>query len=189
MDKKQTGKAFKGFTAVTVIIALLGLCNSAYIIFNGHEIAPIVTNVFSALALLGALLYIFRGGRKSEAMFYRGFLYFLALTELVSIIVGIGTLQNVVEGARLSFTVTLLTLAFGIYLFLATAKDLGKVPSFFCGGLAFLLFLGLLLSDVIRSTGAVTADKLSGGANLALSFVALYLIAAKYKDKTARGTK
>ena len=189
METNSRKKAFRGFTAITVIVSLLGLGNSAYIIFNEHAVSPIVSNVFSALALLGALTYVFRGGRKSEAGFFRGFMLFLALTELVNIFAGVYSLQSMMVGGRLALTVTILALGFGIYCILGFAKDFGQGASFFCGGLALFLFILLFVIDLIGEAGSGTPAMLRGGANVALAFVAIYLISAKYKDKTARGTK
>lgn len=190
MKKEKDEKFYYYFRLLTIIVGVVGLINSVILIFIDHEILSIIINVFSSLALVSALSYILLGAKKENVNFYRIFMIMFSLFELTSAIIGSFSLSSAKDRMPYAFSIGVLAICFIVYLFLSIAKDLRKQSTFFCGYTAFALIFVLFLASLkIAKTVPSSFIIFRSLSNLALSFISLYLISAKYKDKEKRRTE
>ena len=184
----------KGSGILIVIINLLGVLASLAagifaIVRNPGNSFMIVTAVLTVLALLAALIYFLKGAKKNAAAFFKIFMSCYALAEFSSIISSSGLAVDQPAAVAVNAAI------FALLILLAVGTDLGKTKSFLlCLGvivLALASFVGALIMfpGVLRGgTPLGTVFALRSGANLCLALLTGAMVAAKYADKTRRGT-
>ena len=145
----------------------------------------------NVISLVFALIYILKDGTKKVAFFYKGFLFFYLVSQVVFILsVFVGSYSVLSSGGtkpRMIFILLAWIIEYSMLLFLAFAHDLGKKKSLILALFAVIMnicivvlffHLGFSLSILLRNISKI------------LTIVLLYLlVVVKYKDKDARGTK
>lgn len=171
-----------------VLIALafvLGIYQFSTAVFNN-----VLEKVFSVVvfcSLSFGVVYFLDGYKKASATYYRGFMGLYALSTLCAL--GASIISLVKTGVF--FPIIPLSVILVGAILLSFVKDLGKRNSFLIIGVCLVAVLVSLVVGLITSLGSDTfiSDLVFHVLNLILSLTAGTFVAAKYLDKTARGTK
>ena len=185
----------KSFLALSAYLVLsLVLCMILNVVILTWGVLPIMKllSVETILALFTAIYYAFRGYKKSVAPAYKAYLIVLSFLFLSS-----GANMGIqFDSVTAGVTVCLMMFVFACTFTLLVATDLGKRKSMTLCWLVTAIFFVLMVFVLIAAPGIVRGGTISNTAflfrcvsNFVLSLIATLMTAAKYIDKTTRGTK
>ena len=183
MTEKKTGESIvKKLGAFNVLLLIVAF--AACIIALEELALPVslVRIAFQMIAIAFAFFYAVYGYKKNVARYYKEFLIVLGASRLVMVIVGI--IEAKALGIGVGVSTVLFAVSFVLAAILAFVKDLGKTKSL-CAVLAMLVL------DVVNEVILLVkfGDVFSAVIVLAVSFVAVEFVFAKYADKAERGSK
>ncbi|MCR5790421.1 MAG: hypothetical protein K6G83_11100 [Lachnospiraceae bacterium] len=145
----------------------------------------------NVISLIFALIYILKDGTKKAAFYYKGFLFFCLISQIVFILsVFVGSYSVLASGKMQPLLIVFLLawiIEYSMLLLLAFARDLGKKNSLILALFAVIMNICII---VLFFTLGFSLSILLRNASKILIIVLLYLlVVVKYKDKDARGTK
>ena len=189
MDKKKP-VFFWVTLAVSIVVGLISLVANYYSLFaEGISVISRFANCFTVVSVLCGLMYFVYGAAKNAAAYFKVFMVSFAAVVLFSIAsLAYDNASNGTPGKA-----AVLTLVYGcilcLLMVLFVGKDLGKGRSLCLSSTTFVAFVGLCIYSLIENKGlaAMEAGRVFGHIDLALMLV--FMVYAKYADKTARGTK
>lgn len=153
-----------------------------------------LTNSYQFLLNIGAiifsLVYLLYGYKKNAADYFKFFMLFLALKELLAI-----ESMLVEEGAPIYAVVIVATMMLG-FVVLAFGKDLGKKKSTIACAIVVGLSVLTLIVGMMYTPKDLTKNVLVGITlnifnltRVLMTSITAIMVYAKYEDKYARGTK
>lgn len=185
-------KPFLALSAFLLIALIVCLILNVVILTWG--VLPIMKllSAETILALLAAIYYAISGYKKRVAPAYKIYFTVLCLLFLSS-----GANMGIqFDSATAGITVCLMMIVFACIFTLLVATDLGKRKSMTLCCIVSVISFALMIFVLIKAPGIVRGGTISNTAflvrclsNLVLSLIATLMTAAKYVDKTARGTK
>ena len=159
-----------------------GLVYDVVRIFTSSGVYSIIAVILQIVAYCFALNYAFSGYKKDAARWFKFFLCSFALSMLVTII------STLIHGKAPIVSIVFAVIRLICVLILATVKDLGKTKSYVLAGTSLVFALISLVSQIVNN-GLHFGRLYSCLSALILSAVLFVFVAAKYRDKKARGTE
>ena len=179
MTEKKTGEPLIKKLGIFNVLLLIVAFAACIVALNELTAAISLVRIgFHMIALACAFFYAVYGYKKNAAKYYKAFLITLGLAKLTMVIV------SAVEAGAFGVSTVLFALAFVCAVLLVFAKDMGKTKSV-C--IVCAMFVLDLVNEIILLVKA--ADVFSAVIVLAVSFIAVEFVLAKYIDKAERGTK
>lgn len=172
----------KIFAAIfSIFLAALIIC-SLFLSFLNEESPSAIRFCIQGMSLatlIFAVVYVLKGARKVDAVWFVLFKLALAATYYLTLLRGITAGRNV-------FGCAISALSFGLVCMLIIAKDLGKMNSLILSIAVALLQVGSFLSSLNHFS---VTRLMSTVINIAFAFVLFSLTELKYIDKAERNTK
>lgn len=175
MKEKKASQKWLQILCLALIVFCAGW--TIYSMVTTSGVGPMVTiqNILILCSLAAAFLYCLSGYNKSEAGYYKTYLWvctakcfgsILLTKDFGLVILGLGTI------------------IFGAMCILASGKDLGKKMSL---ALCAICFAANLIITMIMCIGSRSVFP-QAVSTMLLSVLLYFVVSAKYADKEARGT-
>ena len=190
MDENKTVQISLPYAATSLLLILVSFAVSAYTIVVPESLIGVIASVMMFVALFAALFYILRGCKKDAAKYFKTFVATFTIAEAVNII-------SLCVATSTVFSVKVLALIFlfdvvllGLLVYVLVKKDLG-VKKTTAMGVLIMIFsaIDFVKGIIISKSTATPNEALIGFATFSLGLTMMFMIYAKYKDKSARGTK
>lgn len=185
------------YVLLAAIVAAIG-ANLFSLIVN----ARFISSISAGLALMGccsALHYVFKGYKKDAAKYYKFYMLLLYLSFVVGAI-GPSLIVEYPDGLIRFITISFFVVSdctqAAFCMTLALSHDLGKKTSMImCWVMVVLcsifmvISIGFTPSEFMGGGIAGVVYALRSASNLVIVLIGLLMTAAKYQDKTVRGTR
>ena len=171
-----------------LILAVVGIVLYAIwlIFFNqGVRLIDNVSFISSVIALAVSLIYLTKGYKKNAHMFYKAFLWFLGISEIIRYT------SVFSQGATFTpFRTFIWIMTLVAYIFIIGAKDYGKVKSNIVSITLVVLNLYSLIAIIpmMKQFEGLNVYLVDGIGQLIIALTTVIMVCAKYIDKTERRT-
>ena len=171
-----------------LILAVAGIIiYAAWLIFfnQGTRIIDNLYFIASIIALAASLIYLMKDYKKSSHMFYKAFLWFLGISEILRYTSAFS------QGATFTpFRAFIWVMTLVAYIFIIGAKDYGKVKSNIVSITLVVLNLYSLIAFIpmMKHFEGLTPYLVDVIGQLIIASTTAIVVCAKYIDKTERGT-
>lgn len=173
---------------LNIIASIACAILNTYIVINNQT--PFFTSFSSILYIIAfcvSIIYIIKGATKSNASFFKLFVFTCAIAEVFTCIAQIDTIA---KGDSLPIPVAILSgIVALLYLVIAFSKNLGKRTSFVILAIAFVIRTLELISGIILAQDSIVPYNIVIYRNVSSLIIASLLgicIYAKYQDKKLR---
>lgn len=170
----------------------VGIFNLALLVFvlvydsirlaTGHSLMAKAVILVHFISYFAGLLYAFSGYKKDAAKYYKVFMFFVAVSEVLSFV------GKLTRSEPALITTILSGICVAIALSLTFIKDLGSKMSVSLCSICLAIHSFNLIYTIINASTKFQA--ISGPlSDFMLLVIALVFVLAKYEDKAARGSK
>ena len=171
-----------------LILAVAGIIiYAAWLIFfnQGTRLIDNLYFIASIIALAASLIYLMKDYKKSSHMFYKAFLWFLGISEILRYT------SVFSQGATFTpFRAFIWVMTLVAYIFIIGAKDYGKVKSNIVSSTLVILNLYPLIVCIttMRDFEGFNPYLFDAIGQLIIALITAIMVCVKYIDKTERGT-
>lgn len=173
---------FKQVGIFNLLLIILVVIYDSIRLVTGSTLMPKIVILVHFVAYFAGILYAFSGYKKEGVKYYKAFMFFVAIAEILSFAGKLtrsepSTLSIVLSGVCI---VAALALAF--------VKDLGNKLSITLCSTCLAFHLYNLIHTAVNASAKFQA--ITGPlSDAVLIIIALVFVLAKYEDKAERGTK
>lgn len=164
----------------TVLIILVVIYDSLRLV-TGNTLLPKISIAIHFGAYIAGILYAVSGYKKDAAKYYKVFMLFLVVSEILSFV------SKMDRSEPPMFSMILSGICVFAALILFFVKDFGKKNTIAICSMSLILHISNLLYTLINASAKFQAAT-GPISDSILLIVALVFIVAKYEDKASRGS-